>query len=204
VRADRSESTGEVKVPVSTDSEGRFEIDNLMPGTYRVVANGDFSFDYRNAHYETAYFPKGALESDAKLIKVELGKPVKGITIRLSKRRASTVISGVVRYADGIPAFNALVSFSSDTENGSSIAQTKTDKQGQFRLSVLKGVVGSLLVMEDDDHVSRNGCDTTSRSKKDPVTGSTEFLTIKNVEINTSKAASKLSLTFPFAFCPKP
>lgn len=131
--------------------------------------------------------------------------PVNGIIILMPPERPSIEIGGVVKYSDGAPARGATVGFSSNEENkGSSVEVAKTDRNGHFTLKVLKGVVGSILVLESSDSTAENGCDESSRIKKDPTTGYTEFVTIKNVEVNTRKSVPGLVLTFPFASCQKP
>ena len=184
-----------------TNPNGEFEIDALPAGQYVLAANVKEAFQFSNANYDTVYYPGVRSRERAAIINVEMGKPVTGLSLRMFARKPSVEVKGIVKYSDGVPAVGALVSFSSeDRGSGSVIAQSYTDETGNFTLRVLKGAVGDILVLEADTDSFSEAC-KAERLKKDPVSGSTEFLMIKNVPVNAAKDVSGIDLKFPYSSC---
>lgn len=52
IPTDRIASMDDItNIAISTDKDGSFEIEGIMPGRCKIVANGNFPFNYRDAHY---------------------------------------------------------------------------------------------------------------------------------------------------------
>jgi protocatechuate 3,4-dioxygenase beta subunit len=113
----------------TTDAQGRFTLENLDPGSYRVsvVAGGYVRQEYGQR------FP-GASGS---LITIVAGQSVKDIVIRMTP---TATISGIVRNGRGKPAIDVPVQLLKATYNYMGqrvtqvVASSRTDDRGEYRL----------------------------------------------------------------------
>ena len=121
-----------VRTVAIVDAEGRFSVDGLEPGRYRLVAAG------------IARAPSAAHDADA---------PSEGLELRLG--RAGTVV-GVVTDVAGKPLEHAKVQLEGDLSSGSIalplLAAAITDELGRFELSGVPPGRRSVVVGAFDHH----------------------------------------------------
>ena len=100
--AGRSLST-EVRtpVPIRTDDEGRYRVYALRPGMYVVTARTD-RVDDPSLSFGKTYFPGTMNESEAQLVRVDLGQDAVADFSMIPAKRVR--VSGVVRDSEGRPA----------------------------------------------------------------------------------------------------
>jgi hypothetical protein len=115
------------------DAAGRFEIDGLAPGYYRLVASPGTT----SARYLTTRFPDPRVDDPAVLTVTGEGR-IEGIEIRLLR---AAVITGQVIDERGIPVTNVAVSARTlllgnrpGAERHPAILPVMTDDTGNFRL----------------------------------------------------------------------
>jgi hypothetical protein len=121
----------------STDQNGRFRIDGILPGRYVLGVNARFG-PQLDAPYAVTYFP-GVPRKDASVVVIGDGERKSGFTI-VVKPLTKTTISGVVLFSFGSPVADALVTAAPGNPTGMSISSGKTDSSGAFQLRVLSGL----------------------------------------------------------------
>lgn len=138
---------------VITDGRGRFEVDNLEPGSYRLSVNTlqppsaargpSAKWQIGASPYPTQYYPGVGDAAGALLVEVpEGGSAV--VEWRLPPRLAERAIAGRVVSADGTPVAGVRVALYTDTELwadhidlGSAV---ETDERGEFSVIGLRGL----------------------------------------------------------------
>ena len=121
----------------TTDENGHFLVDAILPGRYVVAINARFGPGL-DSPYATTYLP-GVNRENAEVIDIGDGEHKSGVTIMVSPL-AETMVSGTVVLDDGRPAAEADVSASLVDHRGTSVSFTKTDSSGAFQLRVLAGM----------------------------------------------------------------
>jgi hypothetical protein len=121
----------------TTDDNGRFSVDAILPGRYVVAVNARFG-PRLFAPYPTTYFP-GVGRQDARVVEVGEGERKTGFTIVVNPL-SETTVSGVVVFDDDRPVVEANVTAAPVDHKGMIMGSAKTDNGGAFELRLLAGV----------------------------------------------------------------
>jgi len=130
------------------DAQGAYSFSALPPGRYLLAVNLS---RYPDPNDPTNAFPRtyypGVLDiAKAETITLGAGENVQGFDLQLPVRRAPSILTGKVVWADGTPVANAAISFREVTYHD---PQTnygiQADESGYF---TVKGYVGQILVVE--------------------------------------------------------
>lgn len=121
----------------TTDDDGRFIVEAILPGRYVVAVNARFG-PRLYAPYPATYFP-GVGRPDARVVEVGEGERKTGFTIAV-KPLPETTVSGVVVFDDDRPAADANVTAAPIDHKGMIMGSAKTDQGGTFELRLLAGV----------------------------------------------------------------
>jgi protocatechuate 3,4-dioxygenase beta subunit len=121
----------------TTDENGRFSIDAILPGRYVVAVNARFG-PRLFAPYPTTYFP-GVGRQEARVVEVGEGERKTGFTIVVHPLAEAT-LSGVVVFDDDRPVVDADVSAAHVDHRGMIMGSARADSSGAFELRVLAGV----------------------------------------------------------------
>jgi hypothetical protein len=121
----------------TTDENGRFAIDAILPGRYVVAVNARAG-PRLVAPYPTTYFP-GVGRRDARVVEVGEGERRTGFTIVVNPLPETTV-SGVVVFDDGRPVVDANVTAAPVDHRGMIMGSARADGSGAFELRLLAGV----------------------------------------------------------------
>ena len=121
----------------TTDENGRFSVDAILPGRYVVAVNARFGPQLFSP-YPTTYFP-GVARQAARVVDIGEGERKTGFTIVISPL-PETTISGVVVFDDDRPVIEANVTAAPVDHRGMIMGSSKTDSSGAFELRLLAGV----------------------------------------------------------------
>ena len=121
----------------TTDENGRFSVDAILPGRYVVAVNARFG-PRLFAPYPTTYFPSAGRQ-DARVVEVGEGERKTGFTIVVNPL-SETTVSGVVVFGDDRPVVEANVTEAPVDHRGMIMGSAKTDNGGTFELRLLAGV----------------------------------------------------------------
>jgi len=121
----------------TTDENGRFTVDAILPGRYLVAVNARFGPRFFSP-YLTTYFP-GVARQDARGIEIGEGERKTGFTIVVTPL-AETTLSGVVAFNDDRPVTEANVTAAPVDHRGMIMGSSKTDSSGFFELRLLTGI----------------------------------------------------------------
>jgi hypothetical protein len=128
-----------------TDSEGGYELTRIPPGAYLIAVNkrGEIK---GNSPFPTAYYP-GVFERErAAVVIVDEGADLSGIDVRIPSTLPTSIVEGVLLYADGTPVSGGtvLLQAEGDESRYDSIARSSTDNRGRFSMRALSGTSGWL------------------------------------------------------------
>ena len=121
----------------TTDQNGRFSVDAILPGRYVVAVNARLG-PRLFAPYPTTYFP-GVGRQEAPIVEVGEGERKTGFTIVVNPL-SETSVSGVVVFDDDGPAVEANVTAAPVDHRGMIMGSAKTDNGGAFELRLLAGI----------------------------------------------------------------
>jgi hypothetical protein len=124
------------------DQEGRYSFAAVPPGRYLLAVNVNRypqPDDPTNA-YPRTYYPGVPQASQASIISLAAGEELTERDLRLPPRHASSVIKGMVTWADGTPVANASLSFKDVTHHDPGINNgAQADEQGRFTINAYEG-----------------------------------------------------------------
>lgn len=127
-----------------TDEHGLFAIESIEPGDYILVINKDGKKTIEEP-FGTFYYPNVTDEAKAQVFRIRAGDNIKGLKIVAQNVEEMVTIQGGVRYADGTPVRKATVRFKPSKEwDGNGDAMADVNAQGQFSLTIFKGLPGEL------------------------------------------------------------
>ena len=138
IRAGDGESVGEF---TCSNEVGTFGMKRMPPGKYWLMAKDDIKVG-SNESKSTLYYPGTRLREQATVISIEAGKYVENLDVRLPANEKRYRIAGRLQFADGVPAANGLVTFTSPQHGYSQ--SIGTGKDGVFDLPVVAGMEGEL------------------------------------------------------------
>jgi hypothetical protein len=121
----------------TTDAQGRFVVDAILPGRYVLAVNGLWG-PRRESPYAPTYFPAGGRQ-DARVIELGEGERKTGFTIVVTPL-GETTVSGVVLFDDERPVAGARLTAAPVERRGNIIATATADHAGKFELRLLSGV----------------------------------------------------------------
>ena len=122
----------------TTDENGRFAVDAILPGRYVVAVNARFG-PRLFSPYRTTYFPGVVARQDAKVIEIDDGERRTGFNIMVTPL-AETTVSGVVVSDDDRPVAEANVTAALADDRSMIMQAAKTDAGGAFELRLLAGL----------------------------------------------------------------
>ncbi len=126
-----------------SDENGEFAIEEIAPGNYILVANEDGKRDSEEP-FGRLYFPGVNDAANAAVILVEAGKPVSGQVLQIPRTDELIKIEGVLVYSDDTPVKNEYVEFSPDDATAFDESGVRTDNNGKFVMSIVKGSTGKI------------------------------------------------------------
>lgn len=121
----------------TTDENGRFTVDAILPGRYLVAVSARFG-PRLFSPYATTYFP-GVARQDARVVEIGDGERKTGFTIVVTPL-AETTLSGIVVFDDDRPVAEANVTAAPVDHRGMIMGSSKTDSSGLFELRLLTGI----------------------------------------------------------------
>ncbi|MEL6905290.1 MAG: sigma-70 family RNA polymerase sigma factor, partial [Planctomycetota bacterium] len=121
LRAYRASGLGAART--TTDAEGRFRLDGLLPGEVRVDARSE----------------DGTITGKSGRVEVRSGSVSAGLVVRVEAIPLEKRVEGVVLDADGAPVPWAGVRYESRSFFGSSSGSTAADAEGRFSLVLKRG-----------------------------------------------------------------
>lgn len=126
--------------PVVTDEEGRYEFDDVMPGSYLIAVNPANHIGREQPAYTRSYFPGKSSATQASVLRVKEYQTLRNDDFLLPPPLKERNFAGTVLMLDGTPVSNALVSLVDANDKGSaSSVFVRTDESGHF---VIKGYEG--------------------------------------------------------------
>ena len=131
---------------VHTNNQGDYRLENIPPGEYLIVVNGNADISSYLA-FARVYYPGVLKEEDAGIVTVTRGERLENYDISIPSYTTSYKIQGKLLYADRSPVVKGYVRFKADSveEGTAGEAHTQTDAQGHFSLNILQGLDGVLL-----------------------------------------------------------
>ena len=182
-----------------TDDKGYFRIESIPPNSYHLVINTDGRPSSKYPFPQT-FYPGVTDRKKAALITVNDGDTVKGINVVIPKVVETVTLEGVLLYSDDRPVTDGDVKFESTSSDIDGDQRASVDKQGRFRLELVKGVKGVLLSNFYGSIGRYENC-----SKLDALIKETgkNFAEIKTepITIEASENIQGLVLKFPFPMC---
>ena len=187
----------------NTDEQGRFEIREVPPGQYVLVAN----YNGKPSSYEPfpkTFYPNVTERERAAVINLGLGESVANLDIVIPKLEERVTISGVLRYSDGKPVVNQRMKFKVTVPNEKVQGNVNeyTDKTGRFTLTVLKGLTGELM----SEHWLTKGFYKDCPKVDELIAKSGEsYVTVQSnvIKLTTEQDMYEVELTLPFPQCEK-
>lgn len=183
--------------------EDTFEIDEIPPGRYILVANDEGEIT-SSEPFKTVYYP-GTFELEkASVIDIGIGEFLENIDIYVPKIEELITVQGVFLYSDGKPVVDESVQFKSTANRTkySADALATTDAQGRFIIKILKGMKGSLFGSMYAYIGEFENCPKLETLIRQ--TGKTSFESkTQEIEISGEDNVFDVELKFPFPGCKK-
>ena len=185
-----------------TDEQGIFKINEVPEGEYVLVANGGGK-PSSSEPFPKIFYPSAMERERATVINIGLGENVENLDIVIPKLEETVIVAGVLRYSDGKPVAEHNVSFNVTTPNEkvNGNVTEKTDKDGRFTLSILKGLTGELAANEYLFKGRFKNCPRVDEL----ITKGGNFVTVYTnvVKLTTEQDMYEVELTLPFPQCEK-
>ncbi len=130
---------------VYTNLEGDYQLENIPPGEYLIVVNGNGDIS-SYAPFPKAYYPGVFKEEIAAVVKATRGDRLENYDINIPSQATTHTIQGMLLYADGRPVEKGYVQFKADKVEEGTVGEVRTqaDAQGRFSLNILQGLDGRL------------------------------------------------------------
>jgi len=184
-----------------TDEQGRFQITSVPKGEYVLVANRDGKLSSQEP-FRQIFYPGVSERERAAVISIRPGETIENLDIVVPALAEMITIEGVLHYSDGKPVAEKWVQFKA-TEKDEKVdgdVTEQTDRNGKFRLQVLKGLRGEVFA---EDWISTGlyrDCprveELIAKSGENGVTVLTNIVTL-----TTEQDVYEVELTLPFPRC---
>lgn len=175
---------------------GRFQMGMMPEGKYWLVARDKVKFDGAESE-STLYYPNVRDREAATMVTVRAGEHLRGLDIRLPSTEKRHKIAGQLSYADGARVSGATITFAS-AQHGYS-ETTKTNAEGVFGLSAVKGsegqLTGQLMVFEP---ILRSCPELKVESRR---RGMTRFIDGVPIRLTADSDQDNLRLILPSPSC---
>jgi len=186
-----------------TDEQGRYEFDATPPGEYIIVANNEGSISSEEP-FPATYYPGVFEKQKATVLAITDGGHLENQDLHIPSLEATRVIQGLLVYADGRPVVNEAVSFKPEAvkEGYDGEAQTLTDAQGRFSLTVLQGLSGWLrasMYVYEGEYLNCPLLDKLIKAQGE----SPAEVEARPLKLETNTDFQDLKLVFPFPSCVK-
>jgi hypothetical protein len=186
---------------VYTNLQGDYRLENIPPGDYLIVVNGNGDIS-SYAPFSKAYYPGVLKEGNADIVHVAHGDRLEGYNINISTEATTYTIQGMLLYADKRPVEKGYVRFKADSVEEGTVGEirTQTDTQGRFFLNIRQGLDGRLSGFLDPDRDEDAEC----HPLQNLVTGSASILETESLRLKITSDLQDIKLLFPFVPCEKP
>ncbi|HEX7334104.1 MAG TPA: carboxypeptidase-like regulatory domain-containing protein [Pyrinomonadaceae bacterium] len=186
-----------------TDKEGRYELTEIPPGEYLIVANDDGKIS-SNAPFPMAYFPGVFEKEKATVLTIAQSTNLEDYDIHIPSQESRKILQGVLQYSDGRPVADESVEFKANKvkKGFDGTAHTTTDDQGRFTLVVLEGLSGSLrgyMTTYKGEYVNCPKLDKLIDAKGGYVCD----IGTKPMPLEITRDMQDIKLTLPFPYCEK-
>jgi hypothetical protein len=184
-----------------TDFQGGYRLENIPPGEYLIVVNGNGNIS-GPAPFQKIYYPGVFKEENAAIVQVARGDRLENYNINIPSQATTYTIEGMLLYADGRPVIKGAVQFKADSvESGTKgEARTQTDAQGRFSLNIRQGLEGRLYGFISPGQDEYANCPALQKL----VTGSAASLETESLQLRITAALQDIKLLFPFGPCGTP
>ena len=186
-----------------TEEDGGFNITELAPGNYVLVANDENKIT-SSEPFPTLFYPNVFERERAGVVTVRAGDHLEGFDIFVPKVEETVTIEGVLLYSDGKPVAAQVVRFKAGEAkaNVDGDVYSATDERGRFRIKILKGLggelFGSMLTYEGEFEK----CPKLDALIKE-VGGSVPEIKTPALKIRADSDLFDAELKFPFPLCKK-
>lgn len=184
-----------------TNEKGEYEINEVSPGNYILVANDDGKID-GDEPFGVVFYPGVSEFNKAGVVSIKIGQFLDDVSIQIPQIAELIQVTGKLLYSDGKPVSKEYVEFNPTETEKFDESRTKTDEQGNFSIKIPKGADGKLF-SEDYVYASQFK-DCINRKEIIQNTGK-DSKDIKTNEINVNAETDlfNVKLIFPFPSCKK-
>jgi len=186
---------------VSTNLHGDYRLENIPPGEYLIVVNGNGDIS-SYAPFLKAYYPGVLKEENADIVRVTRGDRLENYDINIPPQATTYTIQGKLLYADRRPVKRGYVKFKADSVEEGTVgeASARTDDQGRFSLNIRQGLEGRLYGFIYHDQNEYVNCLPLQKF----VTGSVAILETESLWLKITADQQDIDLLFSIAPCEKP
>src|SRR6266542_491977 len=186
---------------VYTNLEGDYQLENIPPGEYLIVVNGNGDIS-SYAPFPKAYYPGVFKEEIAAVVKATRGDRLENYDINIPSQATTHTIQGMLLYADGRPVEKGYVQFKADKVEEGTVGEVRTqaDAQGRFSLNILQGLDGRLygfIYLNQDEYAN---CPALQKL----VTDSISLLETESLRLKITADMQGVELLFSIVPCEKP
>jgi hypothetical protein len=193
------------KIDDCTKQDGRYELRQVPPGDYIIVVNRGKK-PSASEPYPRSFYPGVVVRNRATLVTMNQGAKLEGYDIRIPTKLSTITLRGVLSYSDGKPVQGERVSFRADAGNPKPDidrhADTATDDQGRFSITIIQGSTGSLVGSTYVSESKFPDCPEIRRLLAAKQRGSLEIET-EPMRLDPSTDTGNIRLVLPFAACEK-
>jgi hypothetical protein len=188
-----------------TKQDGGYQLKQVPPGDYIIIVNRGKK-PSASEPYPRSFYPGVLIRNKATVVTMSQGTKLEGYDIRIPRKLPTTVLQGTLSYSDGKPAPNERVSFRADPGNPNPgidrNADTSTDDQGRFSITIIQGSTGSLV---GSTYISESKFPDCPEIKV--LLGAKQRVSLEvqtdAVRLDPTTDTGKIRLVLPFAPCEK-
>lgn len=188
-----------------TEKDGRYELKQIPPGRYLILANNDGKLS-GSEPFRPTYYPGVFDKEKATVITIGEGQKLGGYDIYIPEQFPTIVLEGVLLFSDRRPAPGNNLKFEVDDpkDGGEHMFYSKTtDEQGRFSLKIIQGVSGSLKGKMLTYSGEYENCPEVEKLIAEKGKRSIATLETPSVKIDGAISVQNIKLVFPFASCKK-
>jgi hypothetical protein len=180
-----------------SNEKGEFVIEEIAPGNYILVANEDGKRDSEEP-FGRLYFPGVKDPANAGVILVEAGKHVTGQILQIPRTDELVMIEGVLVYSDDEPVRNEYVEFLPDDSAVFDKSRVRTDDNGRFVISIVKGSTGKITAKVSVYSSRFKNCPAAEKLLKEKNSTWMEVNTEPIIVTGTQPGQIRLKFDFPY------